>query len=83
MAKTKLMALRLELARRRWSQAELGRLIDRSAAHICRLVLGRIPARARDRRRIAAALGLPESDLFPCKQRSDDSKTVLVSGRQR
>ena len=61
----KLMRLRVELVKRDMSQAALARAVGRSPSHICRIILGRIRARAKDRRRIAEALAVTEAALFP------------------
>jgi transcriptional regulator with XRE-family HTH domain len=61
----KLVRLKVELVKRGLTQAELARAIDRSPSYVCRAILGRVRARARDRKRIAETLGIAETELFP------------------
>ncbi len=64
-----LVQLKIVLLRRKISQIELARGIDRTASHVSRLMRGHVKARARDRRRIANFLGVSEKQLFPGRKR--------------
>jgi transcriptional regulator with XRE-family HTH domain len=61
----KLVTLKIALVKQNLTQADLARAIDRSPSYVCRVMLGRVRAHARDRKRIAQALGVAELDLFP------------------
>ena len=61
----KLVRLKVELVKRGLTQAALALAIDRSPSYVCRVILGRVRAHARDRRRIAKTLGVAEPELFP------------------
>jgi transcriptional regulator with XRE-family HTH domain len=64
-----LVRLKLALLRRGISQTQLAQAIDRTPAHVSRLVRGHVKARARDRRKIASFLGVPETQLFSRRNR--------------
>ena len=61
-----LVQLKVALLQREIKQGELARAINRTPAHVSRLIRGRVRLRARDRRRIASFLGVAEVKLFPC-----------------
>jgi len=64
-----LVQLKIALMRRRVSQTALAQAINRTPAHVSRLIRGHIRARARDRRKIASFLGVSEKRLFPLRKR--------------
>ena len=64
------IALKTELLRRGISQRELARFIGRNPSHVSRIIRGHAKPRARDRRRIAKFLGMPEAKLFPRRAKS-------------
>jgi transcriptional regulator with XRE-family HTH domain len=65
-----LVELKMLLLRRGIAQIELARQTGMNTARISRIIRGRIRPRARDRRRIARALGAAESKLFPRKPKA-------------
>ena len=60
-----LITLKIALLKSRRSQSWLAGSTGISAPRLSRLVHGRTRVRASERRKIARALGLPPSDLFP------------------
>ncbi len=67
-----LTELKIALFRRGLSQAALARALGVHPSRVSRLIQGRVPARARERRLIAEALGVPQGQLFPgCGRRKD------------
>ena len=71
----KLLKLKIALVKRNLTQADLAQAIERSPSYVCRVILGRVRVRVRDRNRIAEVLGLPEKELFP--------RNELFARRQR
>ena len=66
-----LVRLKLALLRRGISQTSLANGINRTPAHVSRLIRGHVKVRARDRRKIASFLGLAEAQLFSPRKRRD------------
>jgi transcriptional regulator with XRE-family HTH domain len=72
----KLLRLKVLLVERELTQADRARGIGRSPAHVCRIIRGLTRARARDRKRIAAFLGIQEGELFPLHHRREIAPTA-------
>jgi transcriptional regulator with XRE-family HTH domain len=78
----KLLRLKVELVKRNLTQAALARAIDRSPSYVCRVILGRVRARARDRKRIAKTLGIAEPELFPRNELFPRKRRKKGAGRK-
>lgn len=59
------VAFKIELLKRGIRQGEVARGIGMQPSRLSRIISGRVPARARDRRRIAQFLAVAERRLFP------------------
>jgi len=70
--------LKIELLNRGITQAKLAHSIGRSPAHVCRIIRGLARPRARDRKRIAAFLGIFEGELFHVHHRRKDRVSRLA-----
>lgn len=76
-----LARLKLTLLERGLTQCELARLAGMKPAKVSRIIRGRIKAKARDRRVIARALGMPRAKLFPGMRRRARRRTATKEGR--
>jgi transcriptional regulator with XRE-family HTH domain len=63
------LKLKVQLIERGITQVDLARGIGRSPAHVCRIVRGITRPRARDRKLIAAFLGVEQEQLFRVHRR--------------
>lgn len=59
------MAVRMELARRRWSASQLARSVGLSQTALSRRLTGALPFRVDELTAIAGVLGIPTRSLIP------------------